>query len=327
MLDETVLVILPNVGKITIKDALDKGLLESIILETLICPVCDEEFTAYPSDNRKYCSPECSQIAQKGKTYEEQFRIRKSGEKRETIICPTCEEEFTALVSEKRKYCSPECCLLDRKGKTNEEIFGVEKAREISEKISKIKKGVVFTPEHCANLSKGTTKRFEDPKEVEKMIQSIKKAYENHPEYGEEASKIAKKRWNNLTPEERENQLRNGLYKGRRSPNLSEAKLIPMLEPLGFQYNGNGPVIINGKTPDFIHETLPLFIEYDGEGGHDPNNPRVPENQPQLDDQRDIGYRKAGRHVLRLLPEDLWEGKEHVQNKVKEWMDSLHRGA
>ena len=143
-----------------------------------------------------------------------------------------------------------------------------------------------------------------------KDIEATKKVY----------SKVWKQKYQNFSPEEKENFLRKTVFKGNQKPNLSEAKLIPMLESLSFQYNGRGPVFINKLIPDFIHKTLSLLIEFDGEGGHNPNLPWVPDNISKIDEQRDIDYREAGYNVLRLFPEDLQEGKKHIQNKVKKWM-------
>lgn len=129
--------------------------------------------------------------------------------------------------------------------------------------------------------------------------------------------------WNSLSPEEKEDSLRNSLYKSSRRPNISEGKLIPILEPLGFMYNGNGPKQIAGYSPDFVHIGLPLLIEYDGFGGHNPNIPWIPVNQAELDDYRDDSYRKKGYEVLRLYSEDLKLCEEHIQKKIREWIRSL----
>ena len=138
-------------------------------------------------------------------------------------------------------------------------------------------------------------------------------------------SKFWKQQYQNLSPEEKAEFLRRTVFQGNLRPNVSERILSNYLEPLSFRYNGRGPVIINGHFPDFVHKSLPLVIEYDGIGGHDPLVPWVPENKLELDNQRDDDYRKAGYYVLRVFPEDLEKGKELVQNKVKKWMLQGHR--
>lgn len=129
--------------------------------------------------------------------------------------------------------------------------------------------------------------------------------------------------WENLTPEEKMSFLKKGFFSGNKKPNISESKILNFIQPLGFRYNGRGPVIINNHTPDFNHIHFPLLIEFDGGGGHDPNNPRVPSNIAELDDIRDADYKMAEKEILRLLPEDLKKGQLFTQQKVKEWMISL----
>ncbi len=132
--------------------------------------------------------------------------------------------------------------------------------------------------------------------------------------------KIIKDKWDSLSPEERGVWLRKSVYKGNRRPNISESQVLVYIEPLGFIYNGNGPKRITGHYPDFIHNTYPFLIEYDGKGGHDPDIPQIPNNQPERDNQRDTDYQQKGYHILRLLPEDLKLGEEHIQDKAKTWM-------
>lgn len=183
------------------------------------------------------------------------------------------------------------------------------------EEWSKIQKKAQNTSEAKENHRQAQIKRYSKSGLREKFRKAM-----NTPESKENCSKGQIKFLNSCTPKEREKRLRNSFFKGNQKPNVSETKLIPMLEPFGFHYNGKGPVIINGKIPDFVHEEYLLLIEYDGIGGHDPLVTWVPDNKSQLDNQRDVIYRKAGYNVLRLYPEDLQKGKEFIQNKVKVWM-------
>jgi len=152
-------------------------------------------------------------------------------------------------------------------------------------------------------------------------------AGENNPMYGKHHSERTKERLReaqiiflgSLSDEEQVERLRNSFFKCSQKPNVSEAQLIPILEPLGFEYTG-ADYSDTGQRPDFSHIVHPLLLEYDGEGGHDPKVPWVPDNIAELDDQRDEVYRGAGYRVLRLLPEDLGKGREFVQQKVKDWM-------
>lgn len=162
---------------------------------------------------------------------------------------------------------------------------------------------------------------------------------EEREKYGHRCSEILKRAWKTRRINDPNNEsyqkllktreknhpnfLQNSLFKGSRKPNLSESKLISILTPLGFRYNGKGPVKIAHHFPDFVHTKYPLLIEYDGPGGHDPNSPRVPSNQPDLDDLRDQAYKNSGYEILRILLIDLKTGKSFIQQKVKEWMISL----
>ena len=177
-----------------------------------------------------------------------------------------------------------------------------------------------LTPEKRAELNLKHKIALNRPEVIEK---NRKAHLGKHPtlEATEKNRKTNKKLWINYTPEERDHRLRISIYKGNRSPNISEAKLIPMLEPFGFHYNGRGPFSLNNKFPDYVHESLPFLIEFDGGGGHYLSNPRIPKNKPQLDDLRDSLYHKAGYNILRLYPKDLQSGKEHIQNKVRLWME------
>jgi len=176
-------------------------------------------------------------------------------------------------------------------------------------------------PEHKWAKRAVKTREARDPNN--QWAKQAAKTREERYDWSELTSKAKTEWWKNISPQRREEQLQNSLYKGSKRPNVSEGKLIPMLEPLGFVYNGNGPERIAEHYPDFIHTVLPLVIEFDGTGGHDPDIPHIPGNPLELDNQRDNRYRVAGHKVLRMLPEDLEKGQLHVQQKVIDWMTSL----
>lgn len=176
-------------------------------------------------------------------------------------------------------------------------------------------------PEHEWAIQAVKTRKTRDPNNqwAKKAVMTREEQYD----WGELTSKAKTEWWKNISPERKEEQFRISLYKGSKRPNVSESKLIPILYPLGFVYNGNGPERIADHYPDFIHTALPLVIEFDGTGGHNPGIPHVPRNQSELDNQRDNRYRMAERKILRLLPEDLEKGQLYIQQKVKKWMISL----
>lgn len=99
-----------------------------------------------------------------------------------------------------------------------------------------------------------------------------------------------------LTEKEKQERLKNSMFKASQKPNISEQILLGYLTPLGFMYTGgDNNKKIAGHKPDFAHMKYPLLIEYDGPAGHDPSIPWVPENQAEIDDRRDEDYRGVGK--------------------------------
>lgn len=130
-------------------------------------------------------------------------------------------------------------------------------------------------------------------------------------------TKGQKERWNNLTEEKKMQCLKESVFKSNQHPNLSEKRVYEFITSFGFKYNGRGPIVVNGHFPDFVHESLLLIIEFDGNGGHNPELPWVPKNKLELDVARNKKYCDAGYRVLCLNEKDLQLGKEYIQNKVK----------
>ena len=120
--------------------------------------------------------------------------------------------------------------------------------------------------------------------------------------------------WGSLSPEQKQTRLMH--FRAR--PNHQEKELLIYIHDLGFKYVGHGSTVIAGRAPDFIHKTKRILVEFDGEAGHDPLVPWVPDNQPELDNQRDAKYRDEGYEVLRILPSDLKMGREYIRKLVKE---------
>lgn len=65
-------------------------------MQTYNCTYCGEEFEAYPSQDRKYCSRDCSYEHRKERT-------------NETRTCEHCGEDYEVQQSRKQKYCSTDC--------------------------------------------------------------------------------------------------------------------------------------------------------------------------------------------------------------------------
>ena len=136
--------------------------------------------------------------------------------------------------------------------------------------------------------------------------------------------KITKNYWKTLSPEEKEEYLRNSLYKANHHPNISEGVLIPILKKFGFVYTGGDPPNETNHKPDFTHVKYPLLIEYDGPAGHDPDLPWIPKNKAQLDNLRNEDYRMSGYEILVLVNNDLHIGIEHIKRKVEAWMGNTN---
>jgi very-short-patch-repair endonuclease len=137
-----------------------------------------------------------------------------------------------------------------------------------------------------------------------------------------------KKSWDVYSTTEKEKRVRICSRALNVHPNNPEKLLIKFFKKfkLPFKYTGDKPYPgLGGKMPDFVNEKDKQIIEYDGYAGHNPSHTWVPDNQPQLDDERDNIYHDAGYDVLRLLPKDLQKGEEFVKNKIKEWMHSPKR--
>jgi len=169
-----------------------------------------------------------------------------------------------------------------------------------------------------------------DPDKLRRSLETMLERYgpslmRDPEKVGKKHSEFMKKLWSSLTPKEKRQWLLASVLRGAQRPNNKEKVLIPILEPLGFIYNSDAK-IVGEHTPDFIHCHLPLLVEYDGLGGHHPNNkdtsPFVPMNQEERDTKRDKDYRDHNHSILRLLPNDLKLGEEHIQNKVDNWVNN-----
>lgn len=65
-------------------------------LEQRTCPVCDRDFTTYPSQNRLTCGKACKVIAQRKPLHRK---------------CITCDTPFVTNPSRDKRYCSQACAL------------------------------------------------------------------------------------------------------------------------------------------------------------------------------------------------------------------------
>jgi len=201
-------------------------------------------------------------------------------------------------------------------------MFGRHHSEETKTKIGNGNRGKIISMETRMKNSRTHT-GMKRPKGTGEKISKANKGRKLTKKQKENV-RIAKIKYiNSLSDSERIELFSKTIFKGRLHPNTSEKKLIPILEPLGFRYVGNGTIVIGGHTPDFVHHTHSLIIEFDGWLGHNLASPYTTEDQPEKDDQRDADYRASGKVILRVFPEDLKEGVLFIQNKVTEWMNQL----
>lgn len=84
-------------------------------MRELVCPVCGKEFKA-THWAQKYCSPECSSIAQK--EYRKNYKAHKTQSFMRELVCPVCGKEFSTNQIF-RKYCSDKCSKIAQKETLN----------------------------------------------------------------------------------------------------------------------------------------------------------------------------------------------------------------
>lgn len=79
--------------------------------------------------------------------------------------------------------------------------------------------------------------------------------------------------WNNISESRREQRIRNSLMKSHIRPTGPEQEFITMIQNYGLplRYVGDGELLIDGRNPDFIHQTERKIIEIFGRGWHLPN--------------------------------------------------------
>jgi len=94
--------------------------------ETLVCEYCFNEFDAFKSEERKFCSQSCAASVnnvlavkrKKGVVKEENFLGKVEFKKLPAVLCLNCGKE----VSPKRKFCSLECHNDHKKANTFSKI-------------------------------------------------------------------------------------------------------------------------------------------------------------------------------------------------------------
>ena len=236
----------------------------------------------YPGKRKKGVprSEEDKQKMRKPKSEETKRRMRKpkSPEHRRKLADRNRERAGETVSQEIRNKIS-----LSKLGKTYEEIYGPEMAKKMRR-----------------NRSETSVGRTKSKKTIEKQKNTWRKW------------------WRGLSPEEQRERLMKSVFKANASPNTGESKLLEIIEPLGFTYNGKGPMVIGGKTPDFVNEELGVVVEYDGFLGHNSESPYIDLKQEEIDkrdmERNDI-YRENGWKVV-IIREDM--DNDEIVGKIAE---------
>jgi protein-arginine kinase activator protein McsA len=134
--------------------------------ETINCHRCGKEFTAFKSQNRKYCSPECA--------YASPSRCEHiTPKERGTTVCAGCGTEFRKKVrQEEQRFCSRRCAGLANAGQLRQ--VQQVRASEPSKKVeltcetcgrtftrfpSLVKSGPSFCSQECVRTNPGVRQR------------------------------------------------------------------------------------------------------------------------------------------------------------------------
>jgi len=241
---------------------------------------------------------------QLGKTYKEKGYDENTIERLKKIHSETCVrvrggKTLEEMYGEKKALELKNKNSIFRKGKTYEEIFGEEKGKKFKEELSRARMGRVVSEETKHKISKtqlGVHKRRLMSRDVlhEIRINSGMKGKvgwnKGDTKYtNASVMKIAiatQANWDILTPDEKYHKL----AKMCKQPNKEEKYILNIVQIYGFRFCGNKTMRIENHNPDFVHKSLPIIIEYDGEGGHNPKLPWVPKNQRELDKKRNLDY-------------------------------------
>ena len=117
-----------------------------------------------------------------------------------------------------------------------------------------------------------------------KKISESTKKFKSNPEVKKKISESSKKMWANRQPEARkkiiEATFNNPEFQKKRmaglhlKPNRKERFLFGLIKPLGFKYVGDGSLIIEKCSPDFVNYQKHLIIELYGDYWHRNDNPK-----------------------------------------------------
>lgn len=126
---------------------------------------------------------------------------------------------------------------------------------ELREKARQFANNYFESPGAREKARQITKKRLESPKAQEQLRQALKKRWES-PESKEKQRQAMKKHWGIVSPDKKDEWMRNTMLSNHIKPNKPEIFLTGLLEttyPNEWKYVGNGEVMICGRSPDFIN--------------------------------------------------------------------------
>lgn len=173
------------------------------------------------------------------------------------------------------------------------------------EKMTIALKKAANTPEHIKKQRKAAIKMFSDPK-VRKKISEAKIELYKDPKEREKMSRIKKKQF-----EEHPEILKKILKSIQQKPNKMEEQLLEIVQPFGFEYVGNGDLIIGRKCPDFVNHEENKIIELFGEPWH----------EEEEEEQRTKFFQKHGYDTLIIWSSDL-DNADDIESRVEEFINA-----
>ncbi len=162
--------------------------------------------------------------------------------------------------------------------------LGKKHSEETKKKMSKNHKGLIFTKQHCENISLGKMNPSEETRikislgnkgkiisqETRKILSKKNKGKKLTEETKRRISQASKQHWEN--PEYARKVL---TYVSPNKPETAILNLLNKLYPNEWKFVGDGQVIINGKNPDFINcNGQKKIIELFGDHWHRGHNPK-----------------------------------------------------
>jgi len=168
--------------------------------------------------------------------------------------------------------------------------------------------------------------RSEETKQ--KMSESHRRGLASPNSKRRERHSIARKRmWENLTDEEKTQWMRKILLSANKKPNGQEALILQYILGYGFKYNDWLMLEDKGTKkryiPDFVHDTHPLIIEFDGFLGHNIKSPYVSEEDEGKEEIRNRVYREHGYSVFCISENpslDKYIMDLRLIEKIEEWI-------